>query len=262
MTDDAGAPARTEGNEGPAGAGGTTAAGSTARTASAWKQVVTALVLVPALGVGLWKLQVSSNASNTANAAGSASRPATCSAPEKREEVAPGHVSAAQLCAALNRADLPALLGTPAENAKAASSSGGSFTFASGTKVAMPSARVELDTYTVTLEASYDRLPVAESAMLLGTTARQHTVLGRPAVVYADRTISMRIRIGGGDTESSPGVPEHTLVVARDTKDSGGSFEVTLWRADGAVPDDDVLFRVAEAVLPTIPGWAGGTDPA
>jgi hypothetical protein len=44
--------------------------------------------------------------------------------------------------------------------------------------------------------------------------------------------------------------------VARDAQDSGGSFDVTLLRADGAVPDDAVLLRVAEKVLPTSPGWA------
>ena len=32
--------------------------------------------------------------------------------------------------------------------------------------------------------------------------------------------------------------------------------EVTLWRADGGVPDDAVLLRVAEKVLPTVPRWA------
>ncbi|WP_079138706.1 DUF6215 domain-containing protein, partial [Actinacidiphila rubida] len=221
---------------------------ATATATSAWKQVVAALVLVPALGVGLWKLQASS--SDASNTSGASARPAKCREWDEKEKIAPGHASGGQLCAALNRADLPELLGTPAETAKSASSSGGSFTFASGSKIATPSARVELDTYTVTLQASYDRLPVAEAATLLGQSARRHTLLGRPAVVYADRTISMRISLGGGDSESSPGVPEHSLVVARDTKDSGGSFEVTLWRADGAVPDDDVLFRVAEAVLP------------
>ncbi|WP_329453127.1 hypothetical protein OG894_03755 [Streptomyces sp. NBC_01724] len=43
--------------------------------------------------------------------------------------------------------------------------------------------------------------------------------------------------------------------MARDAKDSGGSFEVVLWRADGVVPDEAVLLRVAEKVLPTVPGW-------
>jgi hypothetical protein len=42
--------------------------------------------------------------------------------------------------------------------------------------------------------------------------------------------------------------------VARDANDSGGSFELALWRTDGGVPDDAVLLRVAEKVLPTVPG--------
>lgn len=43
---------------------------------------------------------------------------------------------------------------------------------------------------------------------------------------------------------------------ARDAPDGGDSFELTLWRADGAVPDDAVLLRVAGQVPPTVPGWA------
>ncbi|MFJ3952124.1 DUF6215 domain-containing protein [Streptomyces libani] len=42
---------------------------------------------------------------------------------------------------------------------------------------------------------------------------------------------------------------------------SGGEAEkesLSLWRADGMVPDDAVLLRVAEKVLPTVPGWAAG----
>lgn len=108
----------------------------------------------------------------------------------------------------------------------------------------------------MTLSATYDRFPVAGSAALLGGTARQRTVLGRPAVVYSDRTISISFRLDGSDTDSGPGVPARALTVALDAKDSGGSFEVVLWRADGVVPDDAVLLRVAETVLPTVPGWA------
>ncbi|WP_159030594.1 MULTISPECIES: hypothetical protein [Streptomyces] len=37
-----------------------------------------------------------------------------------------------------------------------------------------------------------------------------------------------------------------------------GSLDVTLWRVDGVVPDDAVLLRVAEKVLPTVPGWKAG----
>ncbi|WP_406308939.1 hypothetical protein [Streptomyces sp. NBC_00623] len=74
--------------------------------------------------------------------------------------------------------------------------------------------------------------------------------------MYSDRTISISFRLDGSDTDSGPGVPARALTVARDAEDSGGSFEVVLWRADGGVPDDAVLLRVAEKVLPTVPGWA------
>lgn len=233
--------------------------GVPAKTVSAWKQVVAALVLVPALGIGLWKVQ-SSSADDSASPGGA--RPAPCSGPDSAREHAAGQISAGQLCAALNRRDLPDLLGTPTEVVRAASSNGGAFTFAGGRKVANPSARIQLDTYTLTLQATYDRMPVAESAMLLGKGARRQQVLGRTAVLYSDRTISLRIQVAGGASRSQPGVPERSLVIALDAEDSGGSLELSLWREDGMVPDDDVLLAVARTVLPTIPGWAGVSDRA
>ncbi|MFB7311088.1 DUF6215 domain-containing protein [Streptomyces sp. NPDC056192] len=221
--------------------------------AGAWGQAVAAVALVAALGVGLWALGETSSSNSDLP-------PATCSGGEP--EKTPGkagkvlrRVSGAQLCEALNRTDLAELLGTPGETAKTAGGSGGSVKFAGGKEVFTPSARVEFGTYTVTLSATYDRFPVAGSAALLGNGARQRTVLGRPAVVYSDRTISISFRLDGSDTDSGPGVPARALTVARDAKDSGGSFEVVLWRADGVVPDDAVLLRVAEKVLPTVPGW-------
>ncbi|TLS40611.1 hypothetical protein FE633_40830 [Streptomyces montanus] len=117
--------------------------------------------------------------------------PATCSGGEP--EKASRRVSGEQLCEALNRPDLAELLGTPGETAKTAGGSGGSVKLAGGKEIPTPSAQVEFETYTVTLSATYDRLPVAGSAALLG---------------------------------------------------------------DGGVPDDAVLLRVAEKVLPTVPGWA------
>ncbi|MGW9130190.1 DUF6215 domain-containing protein [Streptomyces sp. NPDC055681] len=222
--------------------------------AGPWGQAVAAVALVAVLGVGLWTLGETSS-SNTELP------PARCSGgePEKapREQgKTPRRVSGAQLCEALNRPDLAELLGTPGETAKTAGGSGGSVKLAGGKEIATPSARVEFGTYTVTLSATYDRFSVAGSAALLGGGARQRTVLGRPAVFYSDRTISISFRLDGSDTDSGPGVPARALTVARDAKDSGGSFEVALWRADGGVPDDAVLLRVAEKVLPTVPGWA------
>ncbi|MGW1379537.1 DUF6215 domain-containing protein [Streptomyces sp. NPDC002446] len=213
-------------------------------------QAIAAVAVVAALCVGLWAVGEESSSSDGAPS------PATCSGGEP--EKASRRVSGAQLCKALNRPDLADLLGTPGQKAKTAGGSGGSVKLAGGKEIATPSAQVEFENYTVTLSATYDRHPVAGSAGLLGEGARQRKVLDRPAVLYSDRTISIRFRLDGSDTDSGPGVPARALTVAQDAKDSGGSFEVVLWRADGAVPDDEVLLRVAEKVLPTVPGWAAG----
>ncbi|KOG50441.1 DUF6215 domain-containing protein [Streptomyces decoyicus] len=225
--------------------------------AGAVGQAIAAVALVAALGVGLWTVGESSSPPD------SAPSPATCSGGEPEKAAgepgkAPRQVSGAQLCKALNRPDLAELLGTPGETAKTAGGSGSSTRLGNGKEIATPSAQVEFGTYTVSLAATYDRHPVAGSAGLLGEGAQQRKVLGRPAVFYADRTISISFRLDGKDSDSGPGVPARTLTVARDANDSGGSFEVSLWRTDGGVPDDAVLLRVAEKVLPTVPWWAAG----
>ncbi|MFI9723175.1 DUF6215 domain-containing protein [Streptomyces sp. NPDC052396] len=227
--------------------------GAPGKGAGAWGQAVAAVAVIGALCVGLWAFGKTSSSDSDP-------RPARCSGGESEKASGePGkasrRVSGAQLCEALNRPDLAELLGMPGETAKTAAGSGGSVKLANGEEIATPSAQVEFGTYTVALSASYDRLPVAGSTALLREGTRQQTVLGRPAVFYSDRTISIRFRLDGSDTSSGPGVPARGLTVARDTKDSGGSFEVALWRADGGVPDDAVLLRVAERVLPTVPGW-------
>ncbi|MCX5611797.1 DUF6215 domain-containing protein [Streptomyces sp. NBC_00047] len=146
-------------------------------------------------------------------------RPAACSSQD--QDLPAGYVSGVQLCTALNRPDLPVLFGT---------------------------------------SASYDRLPVAETADLLGFTAQKTTVLGRPAVLYSDRTIGIILNFNGGKTSTGtgPGGIARSLVVAKDAQDGGGSFEVVIWRQDGRLPDDTALFRTAEQVLPTSPGWTAG----
>ncbi|MEU7719907.1 DUF6215 domain-containing protein [Streptomyces tibetensis] len=213
--------------------------------ANAWGQALAAVVLVGALAAGFWGLAKTS-------AAESEPKPATCS--DGQTPAAKGkHLSGAQLCEALNRSDLAALLGTPTEIAKTASGSDSSIG-----KIATPQAQVEFETYTVTLSATYDDLPVAGSQALLGPDARPRKTLGRPGVLYSTRTISISFRLDGGDADSGPGVPARALTVAQDAKDRGGSLDVTLWRADGVVPDDAVLLRVAEKVLPTVSGWKSG----
>ncbi|SEC07355.1 DUF6215 domain-containing protein [Streptomyces sp. PAN_FS17] len=217
--------------------------------ANVWGQAVAAVAMVTALGGGLWAYGQTTESNG-------GPPPATCS--DETPGKPTGRVTGAQLCEALLRPDLAELLGTPAEDAKTASGSDGSVGLSGGKDIPMPSAEVQFDTYTVTLSATYDDLPVAGSRTLL-RDAEQRTVLGRPAVLYSDRTIRIAFRLDGGDADSGPGVPLRSLMVAEDAKDGGGSFDVTLWRADGMVPDDAVLLRLAEKVLPTVPGWTAGS---
>ncbi|WP_330242063.1 DUF6215 domain-containing protein [Streptomyces sp. NBC_00525] len=222
-----------------------------------WTQVSAALVLVGMLAGGFWLLVKTSAAESTA-----ARVPATCSteapskAPPKSDKGA-AHASGARLCEALNRTDLAALLGTPDEIPKSANGSDGSFGLP-GAKFARPSAEVEFDTYTVSVAATYDGTPVGGSGTYL-PSALEQKFLGRPAYLYSDRTISIALRLDGRDAGTGPGVPVRALTVAADTEDSGGSFDVALWRADGRMPDDAVLLRVAEKVLPTLKAWGAGT---
>ncbi|MET9831947.1 DUF6215 domain-containing protein [Streptomyces sp. NPDC006385] len=221
--------------------------GTPVKGPNAWGQGIAAVALVAALGGGLWVFEE--------RPGNSGPPPATCADEEPAKSA--GRVTGAQLCEALHRADLAELLGTPTETAKTAHGSDGSVGIAGGQDIPMPSAEVEFDTYTVRLSATYDGLPVSGAHELLGG-AKQRTVLGRPAVLYSDRTIRIDFRLDGGDADSGPGVPLRALMVAQDAQDGGGSFDMTLWRADGVVPDDAVLLRVAEKVLPTVPGWAAG----
>ncbi|GAA2495132.1 hypothetical protein GCM10010276_39490 [Streptomyces longisporus] len=210
-------------------------------------QVIAAIVVVGGLAGLLWALDLDSKASAERG-------PATCTATHDSKPSKP--VSGARLCTALNRPDLPALLGTPDEHAETADGNESTITSADGTKTTTPEADVDLKTYSLRLSASNDDLGVADMAGLLGTGAEKKTVLGHPAVVYSDRTIALSFNLGGGKAKSGPGGIARSLLVARDAKDGGGYFEVSIWRQDFATPDDTALFRVAEKVLPTVPGWA------
>ncbi|MGW7384714.1 DUF6215 domain-containing protein [Streptomyces sp. NPDC054794] len=214
------------------------------KSPNAWAQAIAAAVMISALGGGLLAFQKAS--------AHSADEPATCSADKKDKPSK--RVSGAELCTALNRADLPTLLGTPREHAVTADGSQSSLKLASGTEIATPEATVTLTTYSVKLSRSYDDLPVAGTADLLGD-AETKTVLGHPAVLYSDRTIALSFNLGGGKVDTGPGGIARSLLVAPDAKDGGGSFEMAIWRQDSVIPDDAALLRVAEKVLPTLPGW-------
>ncbi|WP_416966290.1 DUF6215 domain-containing protein [Streptomyces sp. Agncl-13] len=185
------------------------------------------------------------------------SKPATCSASADKTLPAK-YVSPAQLCTALNRSDLPVLLGTPEEHAETARGSAGWMTLAGGTKIASPEAEVDLRTYSVRLSASYDDVPVAEAARYVDSSSQVKMVLGHPAVLYSNRTIEISFNLGGGKASTGPGGIARSLLVSTSAKDGGDSFEMTIWRQDDVPPDDEALFRIAEEVLPTVPGWTAG----
>ncbi|MFJ9348206.1 DUF6215 domain-containing protein [Streptomyces sp. NPDC101237] len=181
--------------------------------------------------------------------------PATCS--KSADRLPARYVSGARLCEALNRPDLPDLLGTPRERAETASGNGEWITMAGGTKIASPDATVTLKTYSVKLSASYDRLSVADVVGLMDG-ARRTTVLGHPAVLYSSPTLSIGFSLGGGKASTGPGGTARCLLVSKHPKDDGqGTFEVALWRQDDVLPDDTALERVAAHVLRTVPGWNG-----
>ncbi|GGJ05501.1 DUF6215 domain-containing protein [Streptomyces brasiliensis] len=219
---------------------------------SAGAQAVAAVVVVGGVLGGMWGLgEVSEWGTSTDPG------PAACEKPHGTKSLkpisSPKIVSGAQLCTALNLPDLPGLLGTPTEYALNAYGSDGFIKLAGGTKIASPEANVQLDTYSVKLSASDDHLPIGEYADLLGTTVERRTILGHPAVLYSDRTIA--ISFHDGKAATGPGGIARSLLVARDAKDGGGSFEIDIWRQDAVPPDDTALLWVAEKVLPRIPGW-------
>ncbi|MCZ4121854.1 DUF6215 domain-containing protein [Streptomyces sp. H39-S7] len=216
---------------------------------NAGAQAVAAVVLVSVVAGGIRAVEAAPDASGDRG-------PAVCSAAD--QTLPPQYVSGAGLCEALNRPDLPALLGTPADHAETAWGGGGWITPAGSVRTAAPEGNVRLETYSVKVSASYDQLPVTRLAALLGRTAQVRTVLGHPAVLYSDRTFAIAFDGGGGKASSGPGGIARHLVVAQDAKDGGGSYEVAIWRQDDVLPDDAALFRVAEKVLPTIPGWTAG----
>ena len=223
--------------------------------AGVWGQVITALALVGALGAALLIFRHT-------QAKDSAAPPpaATCSdgksaKPTGAEGEKAPYLSGAQLCELLYRSDLAELLGTPGETAQSTTTSG-SAPPADGASLSGPYAQVSFPTWTVNLAATYHNLPMAEEVKVFGADAQQRQVLGHPAFSYSDHTIEIRFHLGSGGSQSGAGAPATVLSVAMDPKGTGGSFEVTLWRTDGSFPPDDAtLLRVAETILPAIPGW-------
>ncbi|MFG2843742.1 DUF6215 domain-containing protein [Kitasatospora sp. NPDC048296] len=150
----------------------------------------------------------------------------------------------AAFCAALNRSDLPTLLGTPDDRVSTAGP--GPFKEQKETM-----AEVRLQDTVVNLSES----PVSAWSMGDWTSfgATRVTVLGHPAVTTWGRTMTL---FAPGGKSSQDGPTTRNLVIAKNAKDPGGrAFEITVFRQDGKNVDDAVVQRVAEAVVPNLPGW-------
>ncbi|MEV0094437.1 DUF6215 domain-containing protein [Streptomyces sp. NPDC050738] len=212
-------------------------------------QAFAAVAVLGAIAGALW-LQTRFDDQGTAH-----SGPAVCSS--SHEKVLRGQVSGGDLCKALNRPDLPTLLGAPGSEVESASGSA-SESAIGGIKTVTPEATVDIEEYTVKLSATYDRLGVSDFADLVGASAQKKTVLGHPAVLYMDRTISIRFNLGGGSdkAETGAGGVAWCLLIAKDVKDGGGYYEIDIYRQDNVTPDHTTLIGLAERVLPAVPGWA------
>ncbi|MEU6335962.1 DUF6215 domain-containing protein [Streptomyces cellulosae] len=226
---------------------------------NAWGQAALAVGLFAVIAAAFWfQDRLPGSGDDTAAPAA-----ATCRHDEDEKlpsayRSTPEAVTGEDLCRALNLPELPRLLGTPTETA----------TYASGTdntapltdrKVAQPEARVEFDTYTVELSATYNKLTVDQYANLTKYGdhgfVKELKILGRPALLTSDHMMKIQIDLGGGEGASGPveqGPLARTLTVAFDTKDRGGSYDLTVWSESGALPDDSAVVEIAEAVLPRI----------
>ncbi|WP_231155957.1 DUF6215 domain-containing protein [Streptomyces sp. CNZ748] len=232
---------------------------------NAWGQAAAAVGLFVALGAALWlgpKFLPSDEVG--AGTEEAVSCPGAEETGENGEELprayrtTPGAVTGEELCEALNRPDLPALLGTPTEIATSASGSSGTAPL-TDEKIAQPEARVGFDTYTVDVLATYNKLTIDQYANLMKygdeTDVKRLTVLGRPAILSSDHMMSIQIDLGGSASGGpvGQGPLARTLTVALDEKDGGGYYDFTVWSESAGLPDDSVLVDVVETVLPAIP---------
>ncbi|MFJ8903505.1 DUF6215 domain-containing protein [Streptomyces sp. NPDC102351] len=231
---------------------------------NAWGQAAAAVGLFVALGAALWlgpKFLPSDEVGAGAEEA------VSCPGAEETGEgeelprayrTTPGAVTGEELCEALNRPDLPGLLGTPTEIATSASGSSGTAPL-TDEKIAQPEARVGFDTYTVDVLATYNKLTIDQYANLMKygdeTDVKRLTVLGRPAILSSDHMMSIQIDLGGSASGGpvGQGPLARTLTVALDAKDGGGYYDFTVWSESAGLPEDSVLVDVVETVLPAIP---------
>ncbi|MCU7826398.1 DUF6215 domain-containing protein [Kitasatospora sp. DSM 101779] len=161
------------------------------------------------------------------------------------------------LCAALNRPDLPTLLGTPGEHVSIAQSGGGPIVHSDGTKEFDASAQVQIGPVNVRITHNHD-LSVRDITGLRSLLAQPRTVLGHPAAVYRSTTIALIFK--GGKASTGAGGTARNLAVAIGPDEDADTVEFSIWRQDDEAPDPDALLRIAEQVLPTVRGWLPATQ--
>ncbi|MFJ9691574.1 DUF6215 domain-containing protein [Kitasatospora sp. NPDC101183] len=192
-------------------------------------KVAVAAAVVCAVVAGLWGAGLFGGSADRSEQA----KAVVCDAPRPADSE--GY---AAVCAALNRPDLPALLGAPGDHVVVAHP--------------MPMAigkepMVEVRLQHVVLALMVSTFSVDDRFEMRPGLTDQATVLGHPAATYA----SSMMTFGG-----KAGPSTRNILVAQDAKASGGrTFELVVSREDGTSVDDPALNRLAAALLPTLPGW-------
>ncbi|MFF7992977.1 DUF6215 domain-containing protein [Kitasatospora xanthocidica] len=192
-------------------------------------QLLAAVGLVGAVVAGLWGLSLLETSTKPAE------KPAECAAAKPTDP--PGYPA---LCAAVNRPDLPALLGTPDDH----------ITTAHPAPLALgKDPMVEVRLLHTVVGFTDSSTTVDDMTGMPQFHAVPATVLGHPAVTYSSNAL---VLAPGAKT----GPITRNLVVAQDPKaPAGRAFEIAVFREDGRALDDATLNRLAETVLPTLPGW-------
>ncbi|WP_405816659.1 DUF6215 domain-containing protein [Streptomyces sp. NBC_01390] len=209
-------------------------------------QVAAALIVVACLAVGFWVMAKYQPDSDDKT-------PVSCSRSDDDEPLSKP-VSGVQLCEALNRPDLPALLATPNDHALGAYSNERRVSKDPDVMTTDPEATVQLEGYSIKLTESED-ISVSDmvDSEFLSISGERTKVRGHPAFLYSGRTLGIVFKDGKGS--SGPGGVSRNLMVAKDPKDGGGTYEISIWRQDDLPPNGDVLVWLADQVLPTVPGW-------
>ncbi|RKT16281.1 hypothetical protein BX285_0613 [Streptomyces sp. 1114.5] len=194
-------------------------------------QLAAAVVLVAGVMAGLWGMGL------LGTPPAEDEKPVACDAARPTDR--PGYPA---LCAALNRPDLPALLGTPEDRVTTAHPA--PIVFGNDVMV-----EVRLKSTVATLMDS--NTSVEDMLGMPQFFAKPATVLGHPAATYWSNAMPL---IPGPDAKAGPAT--RNLVVAQDPKAPGGrAYEFVVFRQDGRSPDEAALNRLAETILPTLPGW-------